>query len=127
MTKRVTQDGWGNRHGLPWTEDERNRLYSAVDEFAGDWKSIAALFPGRSRSACYAQYNHYNARPLSTLSPEHHIALRRAAAARQAIGRTDLTAVICGDPAPGRSALDRRGSARGRPITLAPILTGASP
>lgn len=107
---------WGNRRGTKWSAQETENLVQWRLDCV-PWDYVAARL-GRSKQSCQVKYHeesHGRRNPADR------------AEARQARGpllasRTDLTGIICGDPAPGRSALetvvppDRR-----RMISLAPV------
>lgn len=111
---------WANRSGDKWTEEETAKLMRLHHE-NWSWDYIITQLPGRSKQACQVRV-HYQTygREYPKRSKEERLALRVPDQPR-----TDLTGIICGDPAPGRSALEQTPRRR-RPISLAPISMGAS-
>lgn len=113
MTERRTKDGWGNRAGQPWSEQDYARLVR-LREVSSNWPWIAAHFPGRSVMACRSKHHSHfvqRHRPVLTGAPGASVPSgwpqeRLAIEHMNRPYRTDLTGVVCGDPAPGRSALD---------------------
>lgn len=127
--KHETKDGWGNRVGAPWTEEECAKLIR-LKAISDDWKWIVAQLPGRTVMGCQSKY-HYHFAPRRT-----HIKTDIPNVSRASVSwpqdrlrmetlrrpyRTDLTGVLCGDPAPGRSALEGNNRSERRGISLAPL------
>lgn len=100
MTARRTTDGWGNRNGKMWSPEEINLLLE-LRHSGEDWDSVAAAFPHRKRFHLQSKYHylmkHAPARLIVSAEPSRVDGVPLT-----------LTAAICGDPLPGRSALDRR-------------------
>jgi hypothetical protein len=129
MTDRMVADGWGNRVGTPWSEEEISRLIR-LRQVSDNWDWIAQHFPGRTLMACQSKY-HYHFAPRRTQAksdipkvtcatltwPQER--LRVASLARPY--RTDITGIVCGDPAPGRSALETCRDDDRRRISLVPL------
>lgn len=111
-----------SRRGKPrppaWTPQEDARLL-ALRQQGLTWDTIAAALPGRTVNACTARAYSLSERGASGIgkarssdgvpSQERRSAIARALAARDAAAMAPrtLTAMICGDPLPGRSALDQ--------------------
>jgi hypothetical protein len=106
----------------PWSPAELEVLFAS----AGDWEQsgqhpwdrIASLLPGRSVAACKYQYfkgqrgqrpRHTGGAVLATSRQRAEAAetARRIRAEHERQPRS-LTAILCGDPLPGCSALDQR-------------------
>ena len=91
-----------------WTAQETELAESLVDRRASDEECMAAV--GRNFNACYCRVvsrkgsiRHPRVQPPPNVpSDVLHDARRRLTAPRT------LTAWLCGDPAPGQSALERR-------------------
>lgn len=122
-----------SRRGMPrpsaWTPEEDARLL-ALRQQGLTWDTIAAALPGRTTHGCQSRAYSLSARGASGVgrersnfsvpSQERRSAIARAIAARDAAAQAPrtLTAMICGDPLPGRSALDQAPRVERR-ITLA--------
>ncbi len=90
-----------------WTEDQINTARHLLNSGAGDDECMAAV--GRNRLACYMKIDRlrYN----STVKCEKRIAAPTQVfveADRRTRTPRTITAWLCGDPAPGYSALDRK-------------------
>lgn len=86
-----------------------------------DWRAVAALFPGASPVMCAKRWSQLNYqadgkdfgrfigdRAASRAFRDDATLLADRDARNQArFARTDITAILLGDPLPGRSALDR--------------------
>jgi hypothetical protein len=134
MARQKAKDGWGDRVGLPWTE-EQSTLLVHLRLISDNWTWIASHFPGRTVMACQSKYHYHfaprrthrktdipNVARASVSWPEHRLkteSLKRPF-------RTDLTGVLCGDPAPGRSALEGNNRTARRTISL-PTLSCLKP
>lgn len=109
----------------PWTPEEDTRLWALVRAAQAtggkfDWHAIAAQMPNRNPDACKQHYfllkRKEEGRPERKPYAERERRTRaEIVEARQApIPETkwprhaSLTAAICGDPLPGRSALDEK-------------------
>jgi hypothetical protein len=115
-------------HAKLWTPDESRRL-RAMKRASRNWDYIETQLPGRTRMAIQTrwslmqQLDNEVSEPPVREQAAHNLALEQARAARlRAAAPRDLTSLICGDPPPGRSALDRRTQATPdrTSITLAP-------
>lgn len=131
MTDRKTNDSWGKRVGAPRSSEECTLLVH-LRLISDNWDWIAGHFPGRTVMACQSKY-HYHFAPRRARGdgdsnavklvraaitwPEHR--LKTETLSRPY--RTDLTGVVCGDPAPGRSALEGSNRSPPRRISLAPL------
>jgi hypothetical protein len=119
-------------HGkAAWTPHESGMLVE-MKEGGKSWAEIVARLPGRSLGAIQARWTFLRGADPSTErfaapslrdvhSRDRALDRAREARASSTSGR-DLTSLICGDPPPGRSALDRRTQATPdrTSITLAP-------
>lgn len=115
----------------PWTKAEEALLIEALTEFDPtnvDWMDVSRIV-GRAPNACSTKYRHMcrsdwdKSRPVfsGTLSYEKapaHVLDERARRYEAIFDRDQValdtgnpTAIILGDPPPGRSALDRMRSA----------------
>lgn len=128
-----------SRRGMPrppaWTPEEDARLL-ALRQQGMTWDTIAAALPGRTVHGCQSRAYSLSERGASGIgkersnfgvpAQERRCAIARALAARDAAAMAPrtLTAMICGDPLPGRSALDQ-GPRGQRRITLAGMEIGA--
>jgi hypothetical protein len=110
-----------------WSAQETERLMQLhAAGVPGDL--LACHMPGRCKKQCRSKI-HYELKqrgrprvgrknlgvagarpPHEVLAEAHH---------RRGLNHPTLTARLCGDPLPGRSALDRRGTARPKTVTLA--------
>lgn len=93
-----------------WTDDDTDVARKMLADGEGEEVFLSRL--GRTRAAAVdrvKRMNHKAARDgLPAMARASSEAL--ADARRRAIAPRSLTAWLCGDPAPGRSALDRRGA-----------------
>jgi hypothetical protein len=121
-----------NGAARPWTPDEARRL-RAMKKAGRNSDFIATQLPGRTRMAIQTRWSLMQQIDDEAAAPSvrgqhaRDIALEQARAAR--IGAREprsLTAAICGDPPPGRSALDRINERKGKVISLAEIRHGAT-
>jgi hypothetical protein len=144
MTERRTADGWGKRHGIRWRQEDIDKLLRLRDIEQMRWDAIGRAFPERNVFQLQSKYHYLKNgsrrtrnRNLDTTcyhfdrvshSPELRAAVDTARRLRLSAPRpASLTALICGDPPPGRSALDRREAAK-KIISLAAVRLGvASP
>lgn len=118
--------GLGKQFNL-WTQDDDDRmtaLCTGRDLVGADrWEPIAEHFPGRSFLACRQRWlylrNKLAGKPMTRAPKKRTTAARShkemVAAKREnrqqplpEIRHMSLTAALCGDPLPGRSALDQR-------------------
>jgi hypothetical protein len=91
---------------MPWSAEEVERVLvlGATARGMREWSEIAAAhFPGRSAAACKQQYFHSRGARHDSASRVRSPALAESPREPQSI-----TAVVLGDPPPGRSALDRQ-------------------
>lgn len=130
MTNQKTKDGWGDRLGKPWTEEDTTRLIH-LRVISDNWTWIASQFPGRTVMGCQSKYHyHFAPRRVHAKADDVHVVNRAAimwpkdrlkTETLKRPFRTDLTGVLCGDPAPGRSALEGNNQSERRRISLAPL------
>lgn len=122
---------------IPWTEEETARLMrvyrkeSAAGYRKTSWVNIVRAMPGRTRAQCqgkirYQIHGHLRAQPGKEVRHESEPRARTIPAeviadahARSFLSHRSLTSAFCGDPLPGRSALDERKQANAARITLA--------
>ncbi|MGA7072112.1 SANT/Myb-like DNA-binding domain-containing protein [Bradyrhizobium sp.] len=103
----------------PWSQEDSARLYQLADNRPNNgknWPSISKEFQGRSPASCREHYfaqlrrRSYSCPPGG---PRRFIEpVSRDRSPRQEPinlpAPATLTAFLCGDPVPGRSALDRK-------------------
>lgn len=95
---------------LIWSPEEEQMLRKCISE-GMKAKQVASLLPGRTVGAVGDKARSMGCRfgTRNELGREWVIADREPMPARVASRSTvSLTAFVCGDPAPGRSALDQR-------------------
>ena len=118
MTGERNVNAWGGCHGEKWLDAEIAALVQ-MRKAGHKWGYICEQLK-RRKPACEVKY-------LSTMRATRYEASRDWAmlASKSEQRRTDLTGIICGDPAPGRSALESRPQSRPG-ISLAPVRMMAS-
>jgi len=106
---------WGKDQKRPWTKEESERAAALYASRIGI--RMVAKTMGRTRGSVQARYDAWG----PTFAPPMHRAahliecihrpsaeLLAARDARAMLAPRSLTALICGDPLPGHSALERR-------------------
>lgn len=106
------------RDGTKWCEEEIDLLVELRAE-GKSWDYISATLK-RSKVACWDKHHDYR------FAAGDHSQSRRSVCRLPPLSRTDLTGIICGDPAPGRSALEQGPRRHKRHISLAPVRIGAT-
>lgn len=116
----VKLNAWGGGHERTWHDPEVAALIQLRSE-GRSWQYMSRMFR-RNKTALQVKYN--AAMRAARYEDKRYRALRADKHLQQ--WRTDLTGIICGDPAPGRSALESYvpPNAR-RAISLAPVRMGA--
>lgn len=130
---------------IPWTEEETARLMrvyrkeSAAGYRKTSWVNIVREMPGRTRAQCqgkirYQIHGHLRAQPGKDVRHEPEPRARTIpseviadAHARRFLSHRSLTSALCGDPLPGRSALERREPASIRAAASSITLAGPRP
>ena len=115
----------GDRKGERWTEEE-NAALIAAGEKGEDWGEVGPRLQ-RTGDACKVQFNMLKrggSRKEARASVQRVARQAATALAKEirdaAPQHRSITAEFCGDPLPGRSALDKRGQSDGvRSVSLA--------
>lgn len=94
----------GNLEGVNfWSEEDDNKLVASREIDRMSWEGVSHRFPDRTPTACRDRYQHLQEQKRMQVAGNR--SRRRAEYIPQ---YTTITAFICKDPLPGRSALDRR-------------------
>lgn len=105
----------GDNWGRAWTMIEVARLKELRLDQKMDWDLVALHMPGRSKQQCQSRFRYeaargqpregrQNIRMANVRAPERVLIDARR---RANLDHPTLTALLCGDPLPGYSALDR--------------------